>query len=295
MDVSFIIPVIQADAGNFFLPISYYICFLLCKTNTTTVTKYLTIIPMKESLIQRIKEGKQLIGTLLTLPSAEVGEILAKKGFDWLFIDLEHSPISLEQAQAIIQAASPLTYCVVRCPSNDEAWIKRCLDMGADGIIIPQVKTREEAEYAAHFAKYAPLGGRSVGISRAHGYGIDFNEYMQRANEDIALIIQCEHIDAVDNLPEILQVQGIDCVFVGPYDLSASMNKMGQVHDPKVTDTIGKIREMCSNAGMPAGIFGTSPDVVKKYQQQGFNLLAVNMDVLMLGKSAGETLEDMKE
>jgi 2-dehydro-3-deoxyglucarate aldolase/4-hydroxy-2-oxoheptanedioate aldolase len=250
---------------------------------------------MKQSLRKDLIEGKSLTGTLLTLPSPEVAEILAKSGFDWLFIDLEHSAISLQTAQTIIQAASSQSYCVIRCPSNDEAWINRCLDTGADGIIIPQVKTQKEAEYAAHFAKYAPLGGRSVGISRAHGYGMTFNEYMERANEDTALIIQCEHIEAIDNLPAILEVEGIDCVFVGPYDLSASMNKTGQLKDPEVVNAIERIRKMASESNMPLGIFGTAPEFVKAYKEKGFNLLTVNADTLMLSRSAMDVLQNIND
>jgi 2-dehydro-3-deoxyglucarate aldolase/4-hydroxy-2-oxoheptanedioate aldolase len=250
---------------------------------------------MKQSLRKDLIEGKSLTGTLLTLPSPEVAEILAKSGFDWLFIDLEHSAISLQTAQTIIQAASSQSYCVIRCPSNDEAWINRCLDTGADGIIIPQVKTKKEAEYAAHFAKYAPLGGRSVGISRAHGYGMTFNEYMERANEDTALIIQCEHIEAIDNLPAILKVEGIDCVFVGPYNLSASMNKTGQLKDPEVVNAIERIRKMASESNMPLGIFGTAPEFVKAYKEKGFNLLTVNADTLMLSRSAMDVLQNIND
>lgn len=250
---------------------------------------------MKNSLRKDLLEGKILTGTLMTLPSPEVAEILAKSGFDWLFIDLEHSSINLQTTQLIVQAASPQSYCVIRCPSNDEAWINRCLDTSADGIIIPQVKTQEEADYARHFAKYAPLGGRSVGISRAHGFGMTFNEYMERANEDTALIIQCEHIEAIDNLPAILNVKGIDCVFVGPYDLSTSMNKTGQLKDPEVVDSIERIRKMASESNMPLGIFGTAPEFVKAYKQQGFGLLAVNSDTLMLSRSARDILQNMQD
>jgi 2-dehydro-3-deoxyglucarate aldolase/4-hydroxy-2-oxoheptanedioate aldolase len=250
---------------------------------------------MEQSLRKDLIQGKSLTGTLLTLPSPGVAEILAKSGFDWLFIDLEHSAISLQTAQTIIQTASSQSYCVIRCPSNDEAWINRCLDTGADGIIIPQVKTQKEAEYAAHFAKYAPLGGRSVGISRAHGYGMTFKEYMERANEDTALIIQCEHIEAIDNLPAILEVEGIDCVFVGPYDLSASMNKTGQLKDPEVVNAIERIRKMASESNMPLGIFGTAPEFVKAYKKQGFNLLTANADTLMLSRSARDVLQNIND
>lgn len=250
---------------------------------------------MKQSLRKDLLDGKSLTGTLLTIPSTEVAEILSNSGFDWLFIDLEHSSISIQTAQLIVQAASHQSYCVIRCPSNDEAWINRCLDTGADGIIIPQVKTQKEAEYAAHFAKYAPMGGRSVGISRAHGYGMTFNNYMERANEDTALIIQCEHIEAIDNLPAILGVKGIDCVFVGPYDLSASMNKTGQLKDQNVVNSIERIRKTASESNMPLGIFGTSPEFVKPYEQLGFSLLAINSDALMLSRSAKDILQNMQD
>jgi len=249
---------------------------------------------MKTSFRKKLTGGQRLMGTLLTLPNPQVAEILTLAGFDWLFIDMEHSAITLPQAEEMVRAAGSAAHAVIRCPLNDEAWIKRCLDLGADGIILPRVNSKEEAQYAVRCAKYPPIGERSVGITRAHGYGMQFNEYMERANKDVALILQCEHIDSVRVLPDIVRTEGVDAIFVGPYDLSASMNKTGKVDDPEVTNAIGQIREICLKEDMPLGIFGTIPETVKTYLQQGFTLVAVGVDSLMLASQAKHILEQFK-
>ena len=249
---------------------------------------------MKPSLRKKLSDGQSLIGTLLTLPNPQIAEILTLAGFEWLFIDMEHSAITLPQAEEMVRAASSRAYTVIRCPLNDEAWIKRCLDLGADGIILPRVNSKKEAEYAVRCAKYPPVGERSVGITRAHGYGMQFNEYMQRANQDVALILQCEHIDGVRELPDIVRTEGVDAIFVGPYDLSASMNKTGRVDDPEVKEAINQIGETCKKEDMPLGIFGTTPDAVKPYLQDGFTLVAVGVDSLMFASQAKHILEQIK-
>jgi len=250
---------------------------------------------MGKSFRQRLIAHEELLGTLLSLPSPEIAELLAKTGFDWLFIDMEHSTIGLKDAQRMIQAAEPNAHSIIRVPGNDEIWIKRCLDTGAEGIIVPQVNTREEAEQAVRFSKYPPQGKRSVGISKAHNYGITFNQYIQDANEEVALIVQCEAQEAIKNLPEILEVEGIDCVFIGPYDLSASMGKTGEVQSPEVVDAITSIQKQCNKKNMPLGIFGGAPEAVKKYKDEEFNLIAVGIDVLMIHNSAKETINKLKE
>jgi len=250
---------------------------------------------MKISLQKKLTDGQGLIGTLLTLPNPQIAEILTLAGFEWLFIDMEHSAITLPQAEEMVRAANSRAYTVIRCPLNDEAWIKRCLDLGADGIILPRVNSRKEAEYAVRCAKYPPVGERSVGITRAHGYGMQFNEYMQRANEDVALILQCEHIEGVRELLDIVRTEGVDAIFVGPYDLSASMNKTGKVDDPEVTDAINQIRETCIGEEMPLGIFGTTPEAVEPYLKKGFNLLAVGVDSVMIANQAKHILAHFRK
>ena len=243
---------------------------------------------------KKLKDKKPMIGTLLTTPSPDIAELLSKSGFDWLFIDMEHSAIELQDVQNILRAASPHAHCIVRVPGNDEIWIKRVLDTGAEGIIIPQVNTVEEAEYAVRFAKYPPEGRRSVGISRAHGYGPEFKAYTENANEEVALIIQCEHKEAVKNLPKIIKTKGIDCIFIGPYDLSGSYDKLGQTEDPEVLNAIETTHKTCVEAGMPMGIFGTKPEGLLPYKKTGFNLIAMSTDVLMLHESAKKNLDKIK-
>lgn len=250
---------------------------------------------MEKAFRKRLINKESLPGTLLSLPNPEIAELLSKSGFDWLFIDLEHSTIDVQSAQHMIQAAQSNAHCILRVPGNEEIWIKRCLDTGAEGIIVPQVNTREEAEQAVRFTKYPPQGKRSVGISKAHNYGITFNQYIQNANDDIALIVQCETQEAIKNLPEILEVKGIDCVFIGPYDLSASMGKTGEVQSPEVVDAIRSIQEQCSKKNMPLGIFGGTPEAVKKYKDEGYNLIAVGIDVLMIYNSAKEIIHQLKD
>ena len=241
---------------------------------------------MKPSLKKRLVAGETLIGTVITLPSPEIAEILAAAGFDWLFVDLEHSALDFQSAQALLQAAGNKIFCVIRCPSNEEVWIKKSLDLGADGLIIPQVRSAQDAERAVQFSRYPPLGARSVGMARAQGYGQTFQHYIDSANDDIALILQAEHIEAIANIASILQVPGIDCVFVGPYDLSGSMGKIGQVTDPGVLEAIAAVRQACLSANVPLGIFGATPDSVRPYISQGFKLIAVGIDVMVMGSAA---------
>jgi 2-dehydro-3-deoxyglucarate aldolase/4-hydroxy-2-oxoheptanedioate aldolase len=246
-------------------------------------------MPMRESFKRKLGRGDLLIGTIITLPSPEIAEILAGAGFDWLFVDLEHSALGIREAQHILQAAEPQLPCLIRVPAIEEAWIKKALDIGASGIIVPQVKTAEMAGRAVGFGKYPPVGARSVGIARAHGYGADFKDYVASANDETAVIIQIEHIDAVNDIDNILRVPGIDGVFVGPYDLSASMGKIGMTTDPDVQDAISKVKRCAQQAKIPLGIFGASAESVKPYISSGYTLIAAGIDTLLFAKAAKST------
>lgn len=250
---------------------------------------------MKESFRKKLHRGDPLIGTLITIPSTEISEIYAHAGFDWLFIDLEHSALSVKDAQMILQSASPQVECLIRVPSNDETWIKKALDIGASGIIIPQVKTAAEAKKAIQFCKYPPEGIRGVGIARAQGYGEKFQEYVVNANDDIAVIIQIEHIDAAKNIEEIIQIAGIDCLFIGPYDLSASMGKMGLTADLDVQDAIKHVKVHAETAKIPLGIFGVTADAVQPYIENGYTLIAVGIDTMLISKVAKGIVGKLKK
>ena len=249
---------------------------------------------MKTDFRKKLNRGDVLVGTLITLPCAEVAEIMAEVGFDWLFIDTEHSPFNAYGAQTILQAAGHSCPCVVRVPSQDEVWIKKALDIGANGIIAPQVNSAAEAEAVVRMCKYPPQGNRSVGISRAHKYGLRFNEYMERANDEIAVILQAESTQALKNISEIVKVPGIDAIFIGPYDLSASLDKLGQLTDPEVEQAITTIADSCRKAGVRLGIFAATAEVAAPFVQQNFTLLAIGTDGLHMAHRAQEILKTLK-
>ena len=231
-----------------------------------------------------------LFGVILTLPSPEIAEILAEAGFDWIFIDLEHSALSLTDAQRIMQAAAGRTRCVIRCPGLDEIWIKRCLDLGPDGIIIPRIRTPEEAERAVRWCMYPPRGTRSAGLGRAQKYGAGFGEYLRTANNSIAVILQAEDREAVESIDDILSVAGISGIFAGPFDLSGSYGVLGDVESPEVRNGIEKIRAACLRSSVPAGIFCGEPEQASQYAAGGFSLIALGSDGLLLGGSAKNVL-----
>jgi 4-hydroxy-2-oxoheptanedioate aldolase len=241
---------------------------------------------MKDSFKSDLARHQLLVGTIITLPAPAIAEIYGLSGFDWLFIDLEHSAMSITDAQAILQAAAPQTPCIIRVPAIEDVWIKKALDIGAAGIIVPNVRTTQEAERAVQLCKYPPAGTRSVGIARAQGYGDRFQEYLASANDDLAVIIQIEHIDAVDHIESLVQVPGIDGLFIGPYDLAASMGKMGRPADPDVQDAIVRVKHAAEAIKRPLGIFAPTAESAQPYIQSGYTLIAVGIDTLLIGDAA---------
>ncbi len=248
---------------------------------------------MTASFKQRLTAGDLLVGTIVTLASTEMMEIFCRAGFDWLFVDLEHSALSIRDAQLLLQTAEAGFPCLVRVPASDAVWIKKALDIGAAGIVVPQVLTAEHARQAVAHCKYPPQGIRSVGIARAHGYGAGFADYVHSANDEVVTVVQIEHIDAVANIAEIVAVPGIDCLFVGPYDLSASMGKLGQVADPDVQRAISTVRQQAMRAGIPLGIFGATAEAVQPFVQSGYTLIAVGIDTLLVTAAAKEIIESV--
>ncbi len=243
---------------------------------------------------ERLKSGELLAGTMISLSSPEVAELLAGVGFDWLFIDAEHSPLDPAQIQRIMQGAGRDMPCLVRLPSSDEVPIKKALDSGAAGIIVPQINSAQAAQDVVRMAKYGPQGQRGVGVSRAHGYGLGFQEYVSRANQEVVVVVQAEHIEAVDHIDEILAVPGIDAVLVGPYDLSASLGKLGQVDDPEVRAAIDRVTRACLATGVRLGIFGMTAGAVQPYIDAGYTLIVAGIDTVLLGQAATQLLVELK-
>ena len=235
-----------------------------------------------------------LAGTLLSIGAPQVAEIISDSGFDWVLIDMEHSAISLESVQNALQIMGDKILRIVRVPGNDEIWIKRVLDTGCDGILVPMVNSAADALKVIQYSKYPLEGKRSVGLSRAHSFGPGFSHYVENANRDLVVMIQIEHKDAVKNIDEILNVKGIDSVFIGPYDLSASMGLTGQLNHPEVKAAIQLIKDKCRKAGLPYGIFGMTAEGLVSEVKDGCIFLLCGVDAAILVNSYRELLKILK-
>lgn len=243
---------------------------------------------------QRLRRNELLLGTMLTLPSPEVAEMIAACGYDWLFMDGEHGNLSTLDWQRMLQAVAGRSAAIIRVAENTERDIKKVLDIGADGIIAPQVNSAEEARHVVACCKYPPRGIRGVGLARAQGYGRNFAEYMESANDRIAAIIQAEHIDAVNNIDAIVKVDGIDAVFIGPYDLSASMGRMGEVDHPEVVEAIDRVGRACQQNNIALGYFGTTAESVEAYIDKGYHLICAGVDAAFVTQGAEQVLEKLR-
>ncbi len=249
---------------------------------------------MNSEFAEKLKRGDLLLGTLLSMPLPSVAEIMAKIGYDWLFIDTEHGDFTLSDLPGMCQAAGDCP-CLVRVGGHDAARISRALDSGAAGLIIPMVNSAEEANKVIQASKYPPQGRRGIGLARAQGYGLDFQTYLAAANDAIVMILQVEHIDAVNHIEEIIAVPGIDAILIGPNDLAASMGMTGQFDAPEVLAAIARVKSVCEAAEIPLGFFGVSAESVSAVIEQGFSLIVVGVDALFMIKSASEALRTLRQ
>lgn len=240
---------------------------------------------MHASFCERLRRRDVLIGTIVSLDSIAVVEIVAASGFDWLFLEAEHAPNGPAALERMLVAARD-TPCLVRLPNHEPTWIKRALDLGAAGIIVPQVNTVGEARAIAQAARFTPAGQRGLGVCRANAYGYASGDYVAHANAATAVMVQAEHIDAVDNASAIASVDGIDGVFIGPYDLSASMGVPGEIAHPEVATAIETVRAAFATVGKPVGYFGIDPGDVRTRIAAGFSLVACGVDVQLLRAGA---------
>ena len=240
----------------------------------------------------RLRAGETLLGAIIALPSPEVAEMFSRAGFDWLFIDTEHAPLDALAAQGLLQAAR--CPCMVRVPAGEEWLIKKALDIGAAGVVVPQVNTAADAERIARYCRYPPRGSRGTGLARAQGYGLDFGEYVASANDNVVVMLQIEDIAAVRNIDAIARVPGVDALMIGPYDLSATMGKAGQVNDPEVEQAIESVRAACAAAGMRLAIFAATAEGMKPYLAKGYTLPIAGVDLMLLATAARNLVQALK-
>lgn len=249
------------------------------------------------TLKQQLKNKEKTLGSWITIGHQVVIDILAEAGFDWLTIDLEHTAIDYNELQILIgfiQARGMAA--LVRVFKNEEVVIKRALDAGADGIIVPMISTGAEAKQAVDFAKYPPVGKRGVGLNRAQRYGFGFEEYKKWVDNNLVVIAQVEHIDGVNNIEDIIATEGIDGVFIGPYDLSASLGIPGKYNEPIVVEALKKFEDACFKHNISMGYHVVEPNaalVTDKFNA-GYNFIAFSTDFLFMGKKAAEEMKGLK-
>lgn len=224
---------------------------------------------------------------------------MAGAGFDWLCVDMEHSVIDYFDAQQLISSIqSKGLKAYVRVGENNPRIIKRVLDAGADGIIVPMVNNLDDAKRAVKAVKYPPKGTRGVGLARAQNYGLDngFSVYRDNVADSVNLIVQIEHINAIDSLEEIISLDGIDGTFIGPYDLSGSMGKPGDYHDEDVRQALKRYEQVASRHNKWIGFHVIEPDykVFQEKVNQGYNFIAFSLDTLFLGHMCRNEMNKIK-
>lgn len=240
--------------------------------------------------------NKIQVGSWITIAHPAIAEIMANAGFDWLAVDLEHSVINLREAEELIRIISLSNVTpLVRLTSNNSNQIKRVMDAGAHGIIVPMVNTPDDAKNAVKAVKYPPVGNRGVGLARAQGYGTKFNEYLQWQRNEPVIIVQIEHIKAVNNLEKIFSVEGISGFIIGPYDLSGSLGVPGEFDHPDFLSAMERIKSIAAEMNMTGGIHVVEPDrnQMEICIQEGYKFIAYSIDIRMLDIACRDGLKNI--
>lgn len=247
--------------------------------------------PVKRAL----KAGQPAVGTWLSLGSIVASRFMARTGFSWLTVDMEHSLVGWETASHMFASiAEAGCTALLRVPANRHDHIKRALDNGAHGIVVPMVNSRKEAEEAVSAMLYPPQGNRSVGGStHALNFGTTAVDYFAHVNEELLVVLQCEHIQAVEDADAIFSVPGIDAIFVGPNDLAASMRtKDGKPPSGEATTKAMKhILETCKKHKVAAGLHCTTPEEVRLRIDEGWQFIAIGSELRMLLNAASDVLK----
>ncbi len=243
------------------------------------------------TLKSKLRNREVTIGSWITIGHQAIIDILAESNFDWLTIDIEHTAIDFNELQILIAfIQSHNIAALVRVSKNEEVVIKRALDAGADGIIVPMICSKDDAVCAVNFAKYPPLGKRGVGLNRAQRYGFGFDVYKKWIDDCLVIIAQIEHIEGVQNIEDIILTEGIDGVIIGPYDLSGSLGIPGNFKDEKVLSAFNKVESKCKYYQKSLGYHVIEPngDLVNEKINSGYNFIAFSTDFFFLGRKSRE-------
>jgi len=252
----------------------------------------------KNYLKKALQDGKNVFGPFLKFTDPAVVEIMGFAGFDFVIIDAEHGPISMQSAQNMIRAAETANITpIIRVANNDEALILRALDIGAQGIEIPQINSKSQAIKAVKSVKYSPKGERGVcRYVRAANYSsMDKFKYFKSANNETMIIAHIEGVEGVNNLDEILSVPGIDVIFIGPYDLSQSLGIPGEVSNPLVTEKMKEVVLKCKENEVSVGTFADDVKTAKFWVSLGVQYMSFSVDVGILYEGSKQIVEKLKE
>jgi 2-keto-3-deoxy-L-rhamnonate aldolase RhmA len=244
------------------------------------------------ALKRRLRAGETTFGAFISFQDPGSAEIMAGTGYDWVFIDMEHSPFDLKSLQHVLIAFNGRpTVPIVRVPWNDRIRIKQVLDLGAEGILVPMVCSVAEARAAVAATKYPPQGVRGFGPWRASDYYRQTDEYIRKANDGILVVVQIEHEDGVHQIEEILDVPGIDVVCLGPMDLSGTMGILGQLEHPRVVEAIQRVLAAAKKRALPACVpMETSIETQLAWARKGANFVVTGEDHGLLRRAATAAL-----
>ena len=236
----------------------------------------------------RIRNGGHSIGSWMQIPDPSVAEIMGQAGYDWVAIDLEHGSVAVHQLPNLFRALElGGTLPLARVAQGHAKECKQALDAGAAGVIVPMIESAEQLAGVRDICRWPPSGIRGVGFSRANLFGKSFDSYREEAQSPL-LIAMVEHVRAVGQLEAILQVDGLDALLIGPYDLSASMGLTGKVEDPEVQRVMQRIRALSERHGVACGIHVVhpSPERLRQRLQEGYRFLGYSIDAVFLVESS---------
>ena len=247
---------------------------------------------MRNQLKRKLQRGEVALGCAVSLNSTAVVELLSQLGFDWLWFDTEHSPLNAEMLEPLLAANRGNLTPVVRPAWNDMVLIKKVLDVGAQGLLVPWINNAQQAEAAVQAVKYPPRGLRGFGPRRASNYGLD-KEYVATANDETLVVVQIETAEAVENFEKIVAVDGVDAYLIGPNDLANSMGYLGQPYHPEMEKVIADLAERGKKAGVPAGIIASGPEQTQQRIDQGFQMINIAGDLFLMQEAATDLLKDL--
>ncbi len=240
-----------------------------------------------------LRDGDPVVGTWLSIGDPAVAEILAGADFDFVVVDTEHAATGLETVENVLRAVGAAdgdAAALARVPWNDPVRIKRLLDTGPAGLVVPMVETAEEAREAVRAMRYPPEGDRGIAATRASNYTHDFLEYVETANDRLLTVVQVETERGLSNAADIAAVEGVDALFVGPSDLSAALGAFPDTGAPEVVDAVERIAAAGEDVGVPVGTLAVDPDAVEDWLDRGMDFLVVGLDAAFLAEGAEAAL-----